>query len=226
MSFKQYRRIDLITLIIIGIITEALGVYLAMVSMYGVKTYNPYSIIALGLIALAVTRYGWYGAILIPFLAISNTTSFILTSINFLHNSYSAGFYVVRGIGCLLTMSSPLILMKFYKDETNMYLSTTSKVASTTGIVSLLAILIIYIFVIINSYISEGFNLSVLVYLYAIVYALVNASIGILAAFLINILLYKRGTYKNVYEMLLDKKQESEAEKEYYNVINREEEKN
>ena len=86
MSFKKYRRIDLITLIIIGIITEALGVYLAMVSMYGVKTYNPYSIIALGLIALAVTRYGWYGAILIPFLAISNTTSFILTSINFLHN--------------------------------------------------------------------------------------------------------------------------------------------
>lgn len=223
MSFKKYRRIDLITLIVIGIITEALGVYLAMVSMYGVKTYNPYSIVALGLIALAVTRYGWYGAILIPFLAISNTTSYILTNINFLHNSYSALFYIVRFIGCLLTMSSPLLLMKFYKQETNFYLSTTSKVASTTGIVSLLAIIIIYIFVILNSYVTNGFNLSYLVYLYALLYALVNASIGILAAFLINILLYKRGTYKNVYEMLLEKQIEKEAEEEYYNVINQEE---
>lgn len=226
MSFNKYRRIDLITLIIIGIITEALGVYLAMVSMYGVKTYNPYSIIALGLIALAITRYGWYGAILIPFLALSNTVSFTLTSINFMHNTYSTVFYIVRGIGCLLTMSSPLILMKFYKNGTNLYLSSTSKVASTTAIVSLLAMLIIYIFIIINSYITAGFNLSGLVYAYGLVYALVNSSIAIVALFLINLILYKRGTYKNVYEMLLDKKLEKEAEDEYYNVNNREKENN
>jgi len=218
MSFQKYRLIDLTMLIVLGIITEALGVYLGMVSMYNVSTFNPYSVIALGLICLAVTRYGWWGALLIPFLALSNTISYTLTCVNFLHSSNAVQFYIVRGIGCLLQMCSPLVLMAFYRKGTNEYLSSMSKVAKVTAVVAGIATAVIYITAIVDS-LMQG-NLKPEVYMYSLLYSVVNLAFGIISMFIINLILYKRGTFADAYETILDKQLEKEAEEEYYNVNN------
>jgi hypothetical protein len=219
MSFKKYRILDLAMLIVFGMIAEGIGVFLTTVS---IPSFNPFSIVALGIICLAITRYGWYGTISIPFLALTNTLTYtilLVTKFSSIIN-YQPSYYIVRGIGCLLQMLSPLILMRFYKNGTNEYLKKTGNVVTASFAVAGLAVVVTYITIIISSYISKGFNLGADVYAASLLYTLTYLSFGIIIMIVMNVILHKMGTFTDVYTTLLDKELEKQSEAEYYNVNN------
>lgn len=219
MSFKKYRILDLAMLIVFGMIAEGIGVFLTTVS---IPSFNPFSIVALGIICLAITRYGWYGTISIPFLALTNTLTYtilLVTKFSSIVN-YQPSYYIVRGIGCLLQMLSPLILMRFYKNGTNEYLKKTGNVVTASFAVAGLAVVVTYITIIISSYISKGFNLGADVYAASLLYTLTYLSFGIIIMIVMNVILHKMGTFTDVYTTLLDKELEKQSEAEYYNVNN------
>ena len=219
MSFKKYRILDLAMLIVFGMIAEGIGVFLTTVS---IPSFNPFSIVALGIICLAITRYGWYGTISIPFLALTNTLTYtilLVTKFSSIIN-YQPSYYIVRGIGCLLQMLSPLILMRFYRNGTNEYLKKTGNVVTASFAVAGLAVVVTYITIIISSYISKGFNLGADVYAASLLYTLTYLSFGIIIMIVMNVILHKMGTFTDVYTTLLDKELEKQSEAEYYNVNN------
>lgn len=219
MSFKKYRILDLAMLIVFGMIAEGIGVFLTTVS---IPSFNPFSIVALGIICLAITRYGWYGTISIPFLALTNTLTYtilLVTKFSSIIN-YQPSYYIIRGIGCLLQMLSPLILMRFYKNGTNEYLKKTGNVVTASFAVAGLAVVVTYITIIISSYISKGFNLGADVYAASLLYTLTYLSFGIIIMIVMNVILHKMGTFTDVYTTLLDKELEKQSEAEYYNVNN------
>ena len=219
MSFTKYRILDLAMLIVFGMIAEGIGVFLTTVS---IPSFNPFSIVALGIICLAITRYGWYGTISIPFLALTNTLTYtilLVTKFSSIIN-YQPSYYIVRGIGCLLQMLSPLILMRFYKNGTNEYLKKTGNVVTASFAVAGLAVVVTYITIIISSYISKGFNLGADVYAASLLYTLTYLSFGIIIMIVMNVILHKMGTFTDVYTTLLDKELEKQSEAEYYNVNN------
>jgi hypothetical protein len=219
MSFTKYRILDLTVIIVLGVITEALGVFL---TVNFIPYFNPFSIVALGIISLAITRYGWYGTISIPFLALTNTLTYtilLVTKFSSIIN-YQPSYYIVRGIGCLLQMLSPLILMRFYKNGTNEYLKKTGNVVTASFAVAGLAVVVTYITIIISSYISKGFNLGADVYAASLLYTLTYLSFGIIIMIVMNVILHKMGTFTDVYTTLLDKELEKQSEAEYYNVNN------
>jgi hypothetical protein len=219
MSFTKYRILDLTVIIVLGVITEALGVFL---TVNFIPYFNPFSIVALGIISLAITRYGWYGTISIPFLALTNTLTYtilLVTKFSSIIN-YQPSYYIVRGIGCLLQMLSPLILMRFYKKGTNAYLKNMGNVATASMTVALIAVVVTYISIMVDTYVIDGFNLKAEVYGYAIVYTLTYLSFGLILMMTMNLVLYKMKAFSDVYETLLDREIERQNEIDYYNVNN------
>ena len=53
---------------------------------------------------------------------------------------------------------------------------------------------------------------------YSLIYSIVYEGIGIIAAFLINGILYKQGSFQNSYETFVEIDREKKNEYEYYNV--------
>lgn len=224
MSFKKYRFIDLTSIIIIGILTEALGVYF---SIRAIPWYNPYSIVSLALISLALTRHNTYGAITIPFFAATNIITYILTYKFGLPNTdvnYETSYYILRSIACLLTLTSPLVLLPFYKKNgTNFYLDSVGKVFNLAAIVSLISIVIVIIFTLISSFIgASGSKISGSVILFSLIYAVEYCGVGIIFMFLLSSILYKMNVFKNCYETFVELEYEKKNEFEYYNVKSKE----
>ena len=214
MSFKKYRFIDMTSLIILGIITEALGVYL---SIRAIPYYNPFSIVALALISLAITRYGVIGGFCIPIFALVNSLTYALTyEYGISSVDLTTTQYILRGIGCLISMASPLILLIYYKDGTNLYLSSIGKVFKLTAIVSAISVGIIFLTLSIEFAIAKNLTISNIGY--SLIYSIVYEGIGIIAAFLINGILYKQGSFQNSYETFVEIDREKKNEYEYYNV--------
>lgn len=223
MSFKKYRLIDLSIIIVIGIITECLGTFLSIKAL-PLYNYSPYAVVALGLICLAVTRYGIRGAITIPVFALANSLTTYIVLKYYAHLDYSSLYYVARSIGCLLSLASPLILLVFYKNSTNEYLTSVGRVAKISAVTAIIFVVIIYISAITNGFLTIGKNkfLDGSVFINAFAYALAEGGLGILFMFAINIALYKNGTFKNSYETLVNEKVVEEVENEYYSSLKQE----
>ncbi len=222
MSFKKYRFIDLTSLIIIGIFTEALGVYF---SIQAIPWYNPYSIVSLALISLAITRHNVHGAITIPIFAATNIITYILTykfglSETVVTNHVS--YYVLRSVCCLLVQTSPLILLRFYKNGTNFYLDSIGKVFNLSFIISLISLGIDMIFTLLTSIIYAKGSIGGSGIMYSLIYAVEYCAIGIIFLFILNAILYKMNMFKNCYEYFVELEYEKKNEYEYYNVISKE----
>ncbi len=220
MSFKKYRLIDLSIIIVIGIITECLGTFLSIKALPLYK-YSPYAVVALGLICLAVTRYGFYGAITIPFLALANSFTTYLFMKNIAHADFTNSYYVARSIGCLLSLTSPLILLAFYKKKTNDFLTGWDRVAGISLVTAALFVVIIYISIIVNSLVYS-YSLDESVFQFGFWYSLQQAAVGILFMMVMNVSLFLSGSFRNSYESILAQRVEEEAEKEYYNTLKQE----
>jgi len=223
MSFKKYRFIDLTTLIILGIITEALGTYF---STRAIAYYNPYGIVSLALICLAITRYGAWGSVCIPVFALTNSLTYSITSINdpSLASQYASNsYYVIRGIGVLLIMCSPLILLYLYKDGTNLYLSSINKVFKLTSIVSAISFIVSVTFTIMGAIIFKKTQISPSMLGYTFLQSIGYLAIGLISMYLINPILYRQGSFANAYETFVEREYEKKNEYEYYNVRNLEE---
>ena len=216
MSFRRYRFIDLT--ILIGVITEGLGTYL---STRAIAYYNPYGIVSLALICLAITRYGAVGSVCIPIFTIVNSLTYALACINdvTLAGQYASNsYYLIRACCILLIMCSPLILLYLYKDGTNLYLTSISKVFKITTIVSAIAYVISVVFTLLGATIFKrtSFNLELLIYTF--LQSLGYLAISIISMYLINGILYKQGAFQNAYETFIERDYERQSEYEYYNV--------
>lgn len=222
MSFKKYRFIDLTSLIIIGVITEALGVYF---SIQAIPWYNPYSIVSLALISLAITRHNTYGAITIPIFAATNIITYILTykfGLSETTVTNHASYYVLRSVCCLLTLTSPIILLRFYKNGTNIYLESIGKVFNLSFIISLISLGIDIVFTLLTSIIYVKGSISGSGILFSLIYAVEYCAIGIIFLFLLSFIMYKMNIFKNCYEYFVELEREKKNEYEYYNVISKE----
>ena len=221
MSFKKYRFIDLTSLIIIGIITEALGVYF---SIRAIPWYNPYSIVSLALVSLAITRHNSWGAITIPIFATTNIITYILTyKFGVTNSNYESSYYILRSAACVLNLTSPLILLKFYKNGTNLYLDNIGRVFKLTAIISAISIAITFVFVILTSVIGvKGSQINGSLIGYSLIYAVEYDGVGIIFLVLLSSILYKMNTFQNCYEMFVEREYEKKNEFEYYNVKNKE----
>jgi hypothetical protein len=93
-------------------------------------------------------------------------------------------------------------------------------VATASMTVALIAVVVTYISIMVDTYVIDGFNLKAEVYGYAIVYTLTYLSFGLILMMTMNLVLYKMKAFSDVYETLLDREIERQNEIDYYNVNN------
>lgn len=215
MQFKTYRIVDLLMLGILGTLIEAIGTYLASAF---IPNYTPYCIIGMFIVLVAVTRWKWYGLILIPFMALGN----FVAGHFFLPKTSLRGDYTwIRYLYTALSYLSVLICLKFYKKTKP--ISIYKKLGKNLTVISTITLLQ-WLILIVGNIIEVGLYVSSNVSVIAGIFLqILNVGFGLIVSYVLTIVcsyaFCSQNIMVNVKENLLERKKEAESEREYYSNL-------
>ena len=204
MSFQKYKVIDILMFTTIGIITEALAMYLEVAFIPCI----PIFVVALLFIEVTLIRWGSIGMLTVPIFAVVN----FIVGYFFLPDTVSANYSWKTIVENLVSFSAcGLSLLFFRKNNVAKMMKNMSFILVFSLSIHLSVVLIDGIMVTL----LQGGNLFSNI-LNSIIYTIVGMVLTPLLLFILN----GQGVTKNVKQSFLEKKEELEAEREFQESLN------